>query len=39
MPRYLVERDIPGAGGWSAEQMRTVADKLRAVGLVRLRTV
>lgn len=39
MPRYVVEREIPGAGGWSAEQMRMVADKLRAVGPVRLRTV
>jgi hypothetical protein len=39
MPRYVVERDIPGAGGWSAEQMRTVADKSRAVGPVRLRRV
>lgn len=31
MPRYLVERNIPGAGGWNAEQMRAVAEKSRAV--------
>jgi len=31
MPRYVVERNIPGAGGWSAEQMRKVAEKSRAV--------
>ncbi len=31
MPKYVVERDIPGAGGWSAEQVRTVAEKSRAV--------
>jgi len=31
MPKYVVERSIPGAGGWSAEQMSTVAGKSRAV--------
>jgi uncharacterized protein DUF4242 len=31
MPKYVIERDIPGAGGWSAEQLQTVAGKSRAV--------
>jgi pimeloyl-ACP methyl ester carboxylesterase len=31
MPTYVVEHDIPGAGGWSAEQMRTMVEKSRAV--------
>jgi hypothetical protein len=31
MPRYVVERNIPGAGEWSAEQMQKVAEKSRAV--------
>jgi len=33
MPKYLVEREIPGAGGWSAEQRRKVAEK--SVGVLR----
>lgn len=31
MPKYLVERDIPGAGSWSAEQRRKVAEKSNGV--------
>ena len=31
MPKYLVEREIPGAGGWSAEQRRKVAEKSNGV--------
>lgn len=31
MPKYLVEREIPGAGQWSAEQRRKVAQKSREV--------
>ena len=27
MPKYLVERELPGAGQWSAEQRRKVAEK------------
>jgi len=27
MPRFLIERDFPGAGNLSAEQLRDVADK------------
>ncbi len=33
MPKYLVEREIPGAGRWSAEQRRKVAEK--SVGVLR----
>ncbi|MBI2203505.1 MAG: DUF4242 domain-containing protein [Candidatus Rokubacteria bacterium] len=31
MPKYLVERDIPGAGSWSAEQRQKVAEKSNGV--------
>ena len=31
MPKYVVERNIPGAGKWSAEQRRTVSEKSYAV--------
>ena len=31
MPKYLVEREIPGAGQWSAEQRRKVAEKSNGV--------
>jgi hypothetical protein len=31
MPKYLVEREIPGAGSWSAEQRRKVAEKSNGV--------
>ena len=27
MPKYVVEREIPQAGRWSAEQMQKVAEK------------
>ena len=27
MPKYVVERNIPGAGTWSAEQRQTVSQK------------
>ncbi|MBI3128722.1 MAG: DUF4242 domain-containing protein [Candidatus Tectomicrobia bacterium] len=27
MPKYVIEREIPGAGGWPAEKMRAVARK------------
>jgi hypothetical protein len=30
MPKYLIEREIPGAGQWSAEQRRKVAQKSNA---------
>jgi hypothetical protein len=31
MPKYVIERDIPGAGGFSAEQLRGVAQKSNEV--------
>jgi Protein of unknown function (DUF4242) len=31
MPKYVIERDIPGAGDWSADQMQKAAEKSRAV--------
>lgn len=31
MPKYLVEREIPGAGSWTAEQRRKVAEKSNGV--------
>jgi hypothetical protein len=31
MPKFVIERDIPGAGKWSAEQKRAVAQKSNAV--------
>ena len=27
MPKYVVERNIPGAGKWTAEQLKAVAEK------------
>jgi Protein of unknown function (DUF4242) len=27
MPRYVVEREIPGVGSWSPEQLQAVAQK------------
>ena len=31
MPKYVIEREIPGIGGWSAEQTQKAAEKSRAV--------
>lgn len=31
MPTYIVEREIPGAGAWSAEQRQKVAEKSNGV--------
>jgi uncharacterized protein YacL (UPF0231 family) len=31
MPKYVIERDIPGAGSWSEEQIREVAAKSNEV--------
>ena len=31
MPKFVVEREIPGAGDWSAEQLRKVSQKSREV--------
>jgi len=31
MPKYVIERSIPGAGAWSAEQIRTAAEKSAGV--------
>jgi hypothetical protein len=31
MPKYVIERDIPGAGAWSEEQVREVAAKSNEV--------
>lgn len=31
MPKYLVEREIPGAGSWSAEPRKKVAEKSNGV--------
>ena len=27
MPRYVIERNVPGAGQWSAEELRGVAQR------------
>jgi hypothetical protein len=31
MPKYVIEREIPGIGGWSAEQTQEASKKSRAV--------
>jgi len=31
MPRFVVEREIPGIGAWSGRQLQKVAEKSRAV--------
>jgi hypothetical protein len=31
MPKYVIEREIPGIGGWNAEQIQKAAEKSRAV--------
>ena len=31
MPKYVIEREIPGIGGWSAEQTQKAAETSRAV--------
>ena len=31
MPKYLIERAIPGAGAWTPEQRRKVAEKSNQV--------
>ena len=31
MPKYVIERDLPGAGSFSSEQLRAVAQKSCAV--------
>jgi hypothetical protein len=31
MPKYVIERDIPGAGAFTAEQLRSVAQKSNEV--------
>ena len=31
MPKYVIERDLPGAGSFSGEQLRAVAQKSCAV--------
>ena len=31
MPKYVIEREIQGIGGWSAEQVQKAAEKSRAV--------
>jgi hypothetical protein len=33
VPKYLIEREIPGAGAWSAEELRAVSQK--SVGVLR----
>ena len=33
MPKFVIERDIPGASSWSADQMQKVAD--RSCGILR----
>lgn len=27
MPRYIIERDIPGLGGWTAKQLKAASEK------------
>ena len=29
MPKYVIEREIPGIGGWSAEQLQKTSEVLR----------
>ena len=31
MPKYVIEREIPGIGGWSAEQIQKTSGTSRAV--------
>ena len=31
MPKYVIEREIPGVGDWSAEQLRGLADLVRRI--------
>jgi hypothetical protein len=31
MPKYLIERDLPGAGGMSAAELRAVAQKSNGI--------
>ena len=31
MPKYVIERDIPGIGGWTAEQIQKTSEKSRGV--------
>ena len=31
MPKYVIEREIPGIGGWGAEQIQKTSEKSRAV--------
>ena len=31
MPKYVIEREIPGIAGWSAEQIQKTSEKSRAV--------
>ena len=31
MPKYVIEREIPGIGEWSAEQIQKTSEKSRAV--------
>jgi hypothetical protein len=31
MPKFLIEREIPGIGAWSAGQLQKAAEKSRAV--------
>ena len=31
MPRYVIERDVPGAGGLSPEQLKGLAEKSNSV--------
>jgi len=31
MPKYVIERDLPGAGNLSAEQLRTISQKSNKV--------
>lgn len=31
MPKYVIEREIPGIGAWSPQQLQKAAEKSRAV--------
>ena len=31
MPRYVIEREIPGVGGFSAEELQAIAQRSRGV--------
>jgi cell division inhibitor SulA len=31
MPKFVIEREIPGAGAWSADQLQKASQKSRAV--------